>query len=169
MEAIVAAIISATGMIIAAVITARANRQSHVRPLPPPARPKAPLLPTDKLQEAESERSGTLSGSPSRHRTLNSEEAATPATWKVLISFVVPGLGSLLLRGWEKRGLAFMLLFFAIPTAYLIFGPLWGEVLFSGSQYKETGLWPFLATCVVVPIISLALAYSDRVGVSRNA
>lgn len=82
----------------------------------------------------------------------------------LLVAILLPGVASLMLRGWKEVGPRSVLLFAAIPLAFLIFGPLWGEVIFATSTkaVQELGLWPFIATCVVVPIISLIYALKDR-------
>jgi serine/threonine protein kinase len=82
----------------------------------------------------------------------------------VLLSVLIPGLGSLLIRGWKAVGVRSISLLLAIPIAFLVFGPLWGEVIFAwaGKTMQELGLWPFLMTCLIVPIISVKFALQDR-------
>ena len=92
----------------------------------------------------------------------SSVSVKAPAIWKVIISGFIPGLGSLLIRGWKARGLSFLLLFFTIPISFYFFGPYWGQVLFAGTKYKGAGLLPFIVICVLVLIISVSLAYKDR-------
>ena len=79
----------------------------------------------------------------------------------VLVGVVVPGLSSWLIRG--RRGAITCLgLCGGVGASFLFFGPFWGEVLFRGTRYKESGLWPFLATCVAVPIVGGVLGARDR-------
>ena len=78
--------------------------------------------------------------------------------------FLLPGIASLMLRGWKEAGLRSLLLLAVIPVALLVFGPLWGDVIFATSPraLRNFGLWPFLATCVAVWVFSLWRAIQDR-------
>jgi hypothetical protein len=82
----------------------------------------------------------------------------------VLLSALMPGLGSLLIRGWKAAGMRSICLLLAIPIAFLVFGPLWGEVIFASASMtvRELGLWPFLIICLSVSIISVSFALQDR-------
>lgn len=82
----------------------------------------------------------------------------------VLVALLLPGIASLMLRGWQEVGLRSLLLLAAIPVAFLVFGPLWGGVIFATSPpaLRNFGLWPFVATCVVVWLLSLWRAIQDR-------
>jgi hypothetical protein len=52
--------------------------------------------------------------------------------------------------------------------AFVVFGPLWGEVLFHATSWQELGLYPFLATCAAVEVISVAQAIRDRARAMEN-
>lgn len=82
----------------------------------------------------------------------------------LVLGILLPGMASLMLRGWREVGPRSVALLVAIPMAFLIFGPLWGDVLFSAStqEVQRLGKWPFIATCIVVPIVSLVYAVQDR-------
>ena len=87
--------------------------------------------------------------------------ARQPLRTVVLVGVVVPGLSSWLIRG--RRGAVTCLgLFAAAGAAFLFFGPFWGEVLFRGTRYSEWGLWPFVATCVAIPILGGVQGARDR-------
>ena len=58
----------------------------------------------------------------------------------VLVAFLLPGVASLMLRGWREVGLRSLLLLAAIPVAFLIFGPLWGGVIFATSPKEIRNL-----------------------------
>src|SRR5262245_52974278 len=82
----------------------------------------------------------------------------------VLVALLLPGVASLMLRGWKEVGPRSLLLLATIPVALLVFGPLWDNVIFANSSraLRNVGLWPFLATCVAVLIFSLWRAIQDR-------
>jgi hypothetical protein len=84
--------------------------------------------------------------------------ARMPAIGIILLAILVPGLSSSLVRGsvWKCATLCGV-----VAAAFLIFGPLWGEVLFPG-RLSELGLYPFLLTVGVVETISIVMAISDR-------
>ena len=74
----------------------------------------------------------------------------------------MPGLAYwIMLR--NRRGLVgFLTQFLAIPTAFLFFGPVWDIFLFRGTPYGQSGLYPFLGCCVVVPLASLLIAVRTK-------
>jgi len=82
----------------------------------------------------------------------------------VLIALLLPGVASLMLRGWQEVGRRSLVLLAAIPVAFLVFGPLWGDVIFARSPkwLRDIGIWPFLAICVAVALYSLWRALQDR-------
>jgi hypothetical protein len=82
----------------------------------------------------------------------------------VLVALVLPGIASLMLRGWKEAGLRSLLLLAAIPVALFVFGPLWDGVIFAKSSraVRNFGLWPFVATCVAVMLFSVWRAIQDR-------
>jgi hypothetical protein len=144
MEAIVAAIIGAVGSIVAAIFAARASRVPHVPP-------RNTGLPSESYQPR------------AKVEVLRPAGTRLPKWVVIFLSLFIPGLGSLLLRGGKARLAMFLALIATIPVAFVVFGPLWGEILFRSStrSTREVGLWPFVATCVVTPMISVALAYKD--------
>jgi hypothetical protein len=150
METIISAVISAVGVIVAAVITTRASRISHSSP----------------------QSSGVSDRPPQTSVDVEVASAAGRrwSAWAIVPILLVPGLGSLLIRGWKARKGPFLSLFLTIPIAFVVFGPLWGEVLFKSSDRatREFGLWPFLATCAVVLAISAALTFYDQKVVRNN-
>jgi hypothetical protein len=71
----------------------------------------------------------------------------------------LPGISSSLIR---RSAWPCLILTLSIPAAFGFFGPLWGEILFKGTIYKEAGLYPFVLTCAAVEVISALLAIKDR-------
>jgi hypothetical protein len=96
------------------------------------------------------------------------EEPARGRIWPVWLviatALVLPGLPSLAMLGWRRRGLVFLVLVLVVPAAFAFFGPIWDLILFAGADRptREFGLWPFLATCGLTPITSVALGVRDR-------
>ena len=82
----------------------------------------------------------------------------------IVLGLLLPGFASLLIRGWREVGLRSLLLLMAIPLAFVVFGPLWGSVIFAGSpqEFRNLGLWPFVAVCVAAPLLSVTYALKDR-------
>jgi len=74
----------------------------------------------------------------------------------------LPGLVYWLIRRDSKGLLAFLLLILGIPIAFALFGPLWALVIFRDTTYSEFGLYPFIATCIIIPITSLAITIRMR-------
>jgi hypothetical protein len=85
-----------------------------------------------------------------------------PATVIWLVGLFVPGLPSLLMRRSVAGFVRFAFLILLVPFAFAFFGPFWDLVLFAGTRYGEFGLYPFLATCCVVPFLSVWLGFRDR-------
>lgn len=86
--------------------------------------------------------------------------AGLPRWAVILIAIFVPGLCSVLLRG--KSRLWVMACLCATPfLAFVILGPLWGEVLFIHTKYAESGLYPFLLICFATPLGSVWIALRD--------
>jgi hypothetical protein len=85
--------------------------------------------------------------------------------WLVLIiAVVVPGMSCLLVSGWRAARLRFFLLLLGIPFAFVVFGPVWGEVLFTSSSHevREAGLWFFVLSCLLTIGLSIWFALRDR-------
>src|SRR5262245_10990231 len=82
----------------------------------------------------------------------------------VLVALLLPGMASLMLRGWKEVGPRSLLLLAAIAVALLCFGPLWGAVIFATSPraVRNFGVWPFVAACVSVLVYSVWRAIQDR-------
>jgi uncharacterized membrane protein len=91
--------------------------------------------------------------------TRKSRFAVLPVGVIILVALILPGLSSALIRGSAWRCIFLIL---TILVAFLIFGPLWGEVLFRSTQYDNTGLYPFIATCAGVEVVSVVWAINDR-------
>ena len=86
--------------------------------------------------------------------------ASLPRWIILLIAIMVPGLPSVLIRG--RRGFVILLELWAVVVlAFFFFGPLWGDVIFAHTKLQEAGLWPFLATCVAVAMMSAVIASRD--------
>jgi hypothetical protein len=84
-----------------------------------------------------------------------------------IVAAVVPGLSSCLILG--TAGLRKMLLLWLVLiAAFLLFGPLWGEVLFRRTPLQEMGLYPFMAIYAAVDVASVILALRDRRRVSEG-
>lgn len=78
----------------------------------------------------------------------------------LLLSILVPGLCSVLIRG--RHRLVVMIILWAVPVAsFFIFGPLWGEVLFRHTPYAEVGVYPFMIICFAVAITSVGMGLHD--------
>jgi hypothetical protein len=79
----------------------------------------------------------------------------------IVVALALPGLSSALIRG--MAGLLTMIALWATAiAAFIFFGPVWGEVLFRKPPLKDAGLYPFLFTCLMVELGSVALALRDR-------
>lgn len=85
--------------------------------------------------------------------------ARSPVWLVVLVAMIVPGLSSFLIRRRVGRFLCHLA---AMPLAFLLFGPIWGEVLFPSPNLSELGLFPFIATCTATYGASVYLALKDR-------
>jgi len=72
------------------------------------------------------------------------------------------GLPSVILRPSFVTIARCVLLAFAIPAAFLCFGPYWAEELFSDTSYSDLGVYPFIATCICIPFLSVWLGFRDR-------
>ncbi|MCG8649076.1 MAG: hypothetical protein MI861_04550 [Pirellulales bacterium] len=96
----------------------------------------------------------------------SSHRRATDKPWSVLqvvlLGLLIPGLPSALIGRSAAGMLKFLTLSLTIPFAFVVFGPLWGEVMFAGTPYTETGFYPFVATCLIVPPLSIAIGLNDR-------
>ena len=95
--------------------------------------------------------------------------ARLPLAVTILVAIFIPGLASVLILGFKRRGWAFAGLVSAIPATFVFFGPIWGEVLFAdaGHRMREVGLWPFLGCCAVTIATSVVLAIRDRKSLER--
>lgn len=80
-----------------------------------------------------------------------------------LLSLVLPGLGSLCVLGWRRGYKRFFALVLPIPIAFLLFGPFWSDVAFSGANraIRDAGVYPFVATVLVVVVASVTYALKD--------
>jgi hypothetical protein len=87
--------------------------------------------------------------------------ASAPKWAIMLVAIVLPGLASVLIRGLVGV-LTMVVLWATVITAFVFFGPIWGEVLFRNSPLREAGLYPFLGTCVALDLTSVVLALRDR-------
>ena len=85
--------------------------------------------------------------------------ARLPQSVIILVAMLVPGLSSSLIRGSAWRC---VILVTTVLAAFLVFGPLWGEVLFPSPPLTNLGLYPFVVTCGVVEIVSVVQAMRDR-------
>lgn len=103
---------------------------------------------------------------PLMEAELSSTESSTPLTvvrrssqWSlpvtVAFALLMPGSPVWLIRRDSTGFVWFAMLLGAIPFSLAFFGPFWGEVLFARTPYAETGLYPFLGSCVLVPAISV--------------
>ncbi len=122
----------------------------------------------DELNPYESPRA-ELAGS---EQTYFREVPRVPLpVWAILLTgMALPGLPSLLMRGPWVGGVRFAVLVAVVPVAFVVFGPVWGEVLFAHAdhQTQEFGLWPFLGCCLLVPVVSTVLGFRDRWGLLRQ-
>ena len=82
------------------------------------------------------------------------------AIW--VIGLVGFGLPSVVMNPSFSTVVRFALLIIALPAAFMIFGPLWGNVLFAKTAYTDLGIYPFFATCFCVPLLSVWLGFRDR-------
>ncbi len=80
----------------------------------------------------------------------------------VVMGLVIPGLPTLLIRRNRSGQVWFVLLLSSLPLAYGFFGPFWDVVLFDGTPYDQAGFYPFIASCVLVPIASAWRGLRDR-------
>jgi hypothetical protein len=95
-------------------------------------------------------------------QTAVASPSRPPPVWFVgLIALLLPGLGSVLTKGWRARKVVFFMLFPFIPIAFVFFGPVWKEVLFPDSPQSDKGLLPFLGCCVLTQAVSLVVALVD--------
>ena len=69
----------------------------------------------------------------------------------LLLGFLLPGVPSMMHKRWME-GVA---IFAAIPIAFVFFGPIWGIFLFAGTNYTESGLYPFLLVLWSTPCASV--------------
>jgi hypothetical protein len=92
--------------------------------------------------------------------------ARMPVLVIVVLSLCVPGLGSLCIRR-VRGGLTLVLLWATVPFALMFFGPFWDRTLFPGTPLENKGLYPFIATCFAVFVLSPILAVRDRNRVLR--
>ncbi len=87
-----------------------------------------------------------------------------PTAAIVVIAVLLPGVASVLLRGWHEAGKRVTSLWLTLGVAYLLCGPMWGGLFFAraGHLVKELGLVPFVATCLAVVAISVRATLEDR-------
>ncbi len=92
--------------------------------------------------------------------------SSLPKPWSsaaiVVVGVLVPGLPSLMMRRSVAGLCRFLVLLLLIPVGFAFFGPFWGEILFAGTTYVEAGLYPFVATCVITPALSVWCGFRDR-------
>ncbi len=89
----------------------------------------------------------------------------------MVIAMLVPGLASRMLRGRRNAGPGPLLLLLATPCAFVVFGPLWGEVLFAngGEQTRNFGLVPFVMVWALLVVASVVLASRDWHAIDAGA
>lgn len=92
---------------------------------------------------------------------------SVPAT--VVCGLILPGVPSVLMRRSVSASICGGLIFLAIPVSFGFFGPFWGMVLFPDGPYSGAGLYPFLASCVIVPVVSVIQGLWDRRVLLRSA
>lgn len=92
--------------------------------------------------------------------------SSRPRPWStaaiVVFGVLVPGLPSLKMRRSAVGIYRFLVLLLMIPVGFAFFGPFWGEILFAGTTYAEAGLYPFVATCFITPVLSVWCGFRDR-------
>ena len=92
--------------------------------------------------------------------------SSLPMPWStaaiVVVGVLVPGLPSLMMRRSAAGIARFFVLLLQIPVGFAFFGPIWGEILFAGTAYVESGLYPFVATCFITPSLSVWCGFRDR-------
>ena len=115
------------------------------------------------LESIQSEPIRLAYAPPPNLRTL----ARLPITCAAAISLIIPGFGSMLL-GAPHGGKKLMLLSGSVIVAFIFFGPIWGEVLFKGTRYRDAGFIPFLSSCACSMIVSVLIAMRDW-NIVRNA
>ena len=83
----------------------------------------------------------------------------------VLLALIVPGLSSSLIRQSPKPCLVYCS---AILGAFLLFGPLWNDVLCPKYPTNEWGNYPFLLIYIFVVVTSILRASDDRTKASSG-
>ena len=86
--------------------------------------------------------------------------ARLPVAWSLLIAVAVPGFASQLL-GAAGGGRRFATLSGTAVLSFVVFGPVWGELVFAGTPYANAGLIPFLVTWLATIVASVATAARD--------
>ena len=86
----------------------------------------------------------------------------------ILIGLAVPGLAYWLVTRTERALLVFLAFLVAIPMSFLFFGPVWDMLIFAGTPYSQSGVYPFLGSLVLVPLLSLLLAVRAKWRLERT-
>ena len=97
-----------------------------------------------------------------RHLIGGYPRKVLPLAWAILIAFVIPGLPVWVMRRDWKGFIIFATVIAIVPLALLFFGPFWDLVLFDGTPYDQWGFYPFLATLVAVPCLSVLVSIKEH-------
>jgi hypothetical protein len=132
---------------------------------PPLVDPLAARFVDRQLREAhapsaEPTEQGPRSGPHEQLPLENSSLWPTSMIW--LIGLLGFGLPSVCMRPSFSTVVRFGLLIVSLPTAFILFGPCWAEVIFVGTRYSGLGIYPFIATCILIPFLSVWLGFRDR-------